>query len=165
MFLFERYQTLNTSDNIVKRAIKRGKSYLDLCYTIKGEQVSYSIKLTSAPANIGKGQVWYFICPSTGMRCRKLYLIEKYFVHRKAYRKIYYDSQTHSSIDRMLYKFPKADKAQKLIQSKYFRKYYKGQPTKRYLKCLKQIQDANQTSIPLKLYVDTLTEKWVKNKS
>lgn len=163
MFLFERYQTLLTSNNIVKRAIKCGKSYLNLCYAIKGEQVSYSIKLTSVPANIGKGQVWYFICPSTGKRCRKLYLIGKYFVHRKAYCKIYYDSQTRSSMDRMLYKFPKADKAQKLIDSKYFRKYYKGKPTKKYLRCLKEIEQANKTLKSLSFYIKTKLAKYSKS--
>ena len=37
--------------------------------------------------------------------------------------------------------------AQKMIDKKYFKKYYAGKPTKRYLKCLKQIEAAGGISM------------------
>lgn len=159
MQLINYYQILSISNNIVKAAISLGKKYLEISYIWKEERVESTIRLTSIPSNIGNGKIWLFICPETGKHCRKLYLIGKYFSHKTAYKKIYYESQTHSPIDRILYKFPKADKAKKLIESKYFRKNYKGKPTKRYLKCLKQINKSNQVLAPLSLHISALKQK------
>lgn len=42
--------------------------------------------------------------------------------------------------DRFYRSFNVADKARKEINSKYFKKFYKGKPTKRYKKLLNQIR-------------------------
>ena len=149
MRLINWYQTLSISDNFVQCFIRNGLQYIDLSYVYKEEQLNYQIELTSTKSNLGVGKLWYFICPHTKKRCRKLHLIGKYFLHRTAYRKIYYASQERSPHDRLLHKFPTATQAQKLINSKYFRKFYNGKPTKRYAKCMRQIREANNASMPM----------------
>lgn len=119
--------------------------YIELNYTCNKTPINYRVQLTSAPSNLGKGVVWYFICPHTGKRCRKLYLVDTYFYHRSAFRGCMYDKQTQSHKNRRLGKqFERLfgmDKAFELIYSKHFKKQYNGKPTKRYLKLLKQITD------------------------
>ncbi len=157
MILCDRYHTLTISDYIVQNSIMHGKHYVDLSYTYKGKLINDRILLTYTQSNLNNGgKIWFFICSHTSKRCRKIHLIGTHFLHRTAYKKIYYESQTHSYMDRLLCRFPKADKAQKLINSKYFKKYYKGKPTKRYLKCLNQIEKANKGLITLRMKLDKI---------
>jgi hypothetical protein len=71
-------------------------------YTGEVTHHDYKIELTTLPSNLGKGEVIYFICPSTGRRARILYkcygsLIWK---SRTAYKnRIYYNSQQCSKND------------------------------------------------------------------
>lgn len=113
-------------------------SYLILDYTKQEQYFKYRIDLVRVPSNLGKGEVFYFICPITKKRCRKLYLIGDYFAHREAYKNIYYEKQTYSKnmrdLDRFFSSFPKADKASAEMYSKHFKRFYNGQPTKRYKK-------------------------------
>jgi hypothetical protein len=60
------------------------------------------VQLVSAPSNLGKGFVWYFVCPRPGKRCRKLYLADTYFYHREAFHGCMYESQTQSKKYRQL---------------------------------------------------------------
>lgn len=69
--------------------------YLQLSYTYKSQPRTYRIPLDQQTSNLGKGIVWFFRCPITGYRCRKLYLYEGYFTHRKAVPGMY-EGQTHS---------------------------------------------------------------------
>lgn len=46
--------------------------------------------------------------------------------------------------DRFYRSFNIADKARQEINSKYFKKFYKGKPTKRYKKLLSKIRDNAQ---------------------
>ena len=116
--------------------------YLELDYKSNDTPINYQVPLVSIPSNIGKGVIWYFICPHTGKRCRKLYLIGGYFYHRSAFRGCMYEKQTYSHSNRWLGKqFDKllgCEKAYEQIYSKHFKKEYNGKPTKRYLKLLKQ---------------------------
>lgn len=116
--------------------------YLELDYKSNDTPINYKLRLVSIPSNIGKGVIWYFICPHTGKRCRKLYLIDGYFYHRSAFRGCMYEKQTYSHNNRWLGKqFDKlfgSEKAYEQIYSKHFKKQYNGKPTKRYLKLLKQ---------------------------
>ena len=70
--------------------------YLELDYKYKDEPRNYKIELVSVPSNLGKGVVWYFLCPQTKKRCRKLYLISGYFLHREAFNGCMYACQTKS---------------------------------------------------------------------
>ncbi len=116
--------------------------YLELDYKSNDTPIKYQVNLVSIPSNIGKGIIWYFICPHTRKRCRKLYLVGGYFYHSSAFRGCMYEKQTYSHNNRWLGKqFDKlfnSEKAYEQIYSKYFKKQYNGKPTKRYLKLLKQ---------------------------
>lgn len=123
--------------------------YIELDYKYKGEARNYKVKLVSMPSNLGKGLIWYFLCPQTKKRCRKLYLIGGYFLHREAFKGCMYKIQTHSKAERQqtqkwkpFYKGEAYDQ----LQAKYFKAWYKGKPTKRYLRIMEQIQKAE--SIP-----------------
>lgn len=59
--------------------------YLELDYNCNEVPINYRVQLVSVPSNLGKGVVWYFICPKTNKRCRKLYLVNTYFYHRSAF--------------------------------------------------------------------------------
>ena len=48
-------------------------SYLELDYRCNDKPINYKVPLVSLPSNIGKGVIWFFLCPNTGKRCRKLY--------------------------------------------------------------------------------------------
>jgi hypothetical protein len=121
-----------------------GNPYLELDYTINGEFKIYRIYFELLPSNLGKGSVWFFICPRSDKRCRKLYFINNYFCHRSAYNFGTYQTQTLGTKDKFLVrqfdKMTKANKAKRKLKSKNFKKYYKGKPTKQYLKLLRQIE-------------------------
>jgi hypothetical protein len=61
--------------------------------------MEYKIYFTSAPSNLGRGKVYYFVCPISNKRARILYKCygSLYWKHREAYNnRIYYDSQLYS---------------------------------------------------------------------
>lgn len=123
---------------------------LELNYKYNETPINYRVQLVSVPSNLGNGLVWYFICPYTGKRCRKLYLADTYFYHRSAFRGCMYEVQTYSKNFRELNKrfktyFQKSENYEQLYK-KHFKKQYAGKPTKKYLKLTKQVQRAE--SIP-----------------
>ena len=76
--------------------------YVELSYHYNEEPRRYKVALVSVPSNIGKGKIWYFLCPSTQKRCRKLYSIDGYFLHREAFNGCMYQSQTRSKHSRAI---------------------------------------------------------------
>ena len=58
---------------------KSEQLYIELDYKYRDEPRNYKVYLTSTPSNLNKGEIWYFICPQTKKRCRKLYSIGGYF--------------------------------------------------------------------------------------
>lgn len=129
---------------------KPENSYLELDYKCNESPINYKVQLISARSNLGKGVVWYFVCPSTGKRCRKLYLVDTYFYHRSAFRGCMYEKQTQSKkcrhLDKTLGLYFQVDKLFEQIYKKNFKKQYAGKSTKKYLKLTQQIQKAE--SIP-----------------
>lgn len=120
-------------------------SYIQLSYYSNDEPVKYKVYLTSIPSNLGVGKIWYFRCPHTGKRCRKLYGAGKYFLHRAAFPHAMYDSQTYSKQTRQLLKpmriaFEK-DELHKELCSKGFTTHYNGKPTKRYKQIKKRLME------------------------
>lgn len=126
------------------------KPYIQLDYKFNDDPRNYKIQLVSIPSNLGKGKIWYFVCPQTNKRCRKLYQIQGYFFHREAFKSCYYEKQIQSKYARSLEKnlgaWFKSDKLYSELYSKHFRSQYNGKPTKRYLKLMKQIQEAESIS-------------------
>jgi len=124
--------------------------FIELDYNYKDEPRKYKVYLTSTPSNLGKGLIWYFICPNTGKRCRKLYSIGGYFLHREAFNGCMYEKQTQSKFARKLDKTLGAvfdvDKLINQLYKKNFKQTYAGKPTKRYLSIKAKIDKAE--SIP-----------------
>lgn len=124
--------------------------YIELDYKYRGEPRTYKVYLTSTPSNLNKGKIWYFICPQTKKRCRKLYSIGGYFLHREAFTGCMYETQTQSKkyrqLDKALKLYFKSDNLYSELYKKNFKKNVAGKPTKRYLRIMEQIQKAE--SIP-----------------
>ncbi len=124
--------------------------YLLLDYKCNETPIKYKVQLISVPSNLGKGVVWYFVCPHTGKLCRKLYLADTYFYHRSAIKGYMYEKQTQSKkyryLDKTLGVYYRADQLFEQLYKKHFKKQYASKPTKKYLKLIKQIQIAE--SIP-----------------
>lgn len=124
--------------------------YIELDYKYGDEPRNYKVYLTSTPSNLNRGEIWYFICPQTKKRCRKLYSIDGYFLHREAFNGCMYETQTQSKKYRQLFKtlgaYFKSDNLYSELYKKNFKKTYSGKPTKKYLRIMEQIQKAE--SIP-----------------
>lgn len=124
--------------------------YIELDYKYKDEPRNYKVYLTSTPSNLNRGEIWYFICPQTKKRCRKLYSIGGYFLHREAFNGCMYETQTQSKkyrqLDKTLRAYFKSDNLYSELYKKNFKKWYAGKPTKKYLRIMEQIQKAE--SIP-----------------
>jgi len=135
----------------IKVNTKIEQPYIELEYNFRDKPRCYKVKLVSIPSNLGKGVIWYFLCPTTNKRCRKLYSIGGYFLHREAFKGCMYDCQTQSKKNRQLDKtlgmYFKIDCVFEEINKKHFKKYYAGKPTKRYLKLNKLINQADNLSI------------------
>lgn len=124
---------------------------LTIDYKCNGISYNYKIQLVSILSNLGKGKVWYFICPFTNKRCRKLHLINGKFTHRSALPSGMYSKQTQSKKWRLLESvygsYFNSDKVYEQLYSKNFKRYYKGKPTKRYLKLLQQVKEAESLTL------------------
>lgn len=118
--------------------------YIELDYKFRDEPRNYKVRLVSIPSNLGKGLIWYFLCPQTKKRCRKLYSIGGYFLHREAFKGCMYETQTQSKkyrqLDKILGAYLKSDNLYSELYKKNFKKTYAGKPTKRYLRIMEQIQ-------------------------
>ena len=124
--------------------------YIELDYKYRDEPRNYKVYLTSTPSNLNRGEIWYFICPQTKKRCRKLYSIGGYFLHREAFNGCMYETQTQSKkyrkLDKTLGAYFRTDDLYSQLYQKHFKKTYAGKPTKKYLRIMEQIQKAE--SIP-----------------
>jgi hypothetical protein len=122
--------------------------FIEFDYKYNQQSVKYRVQLVSALSNLGKGFVWYFVCPSTGKRCRKLYLADTYFYHRSAFTSCMYEKQTQSKksryLDKTLGVYFETDQLYEQLYKKNFKKSYAGKPTKKYLKLTQQIQRAER---------------------
>jgi hypothetical protein len=124
--------------------------YIELDYKYRDEARSYKVYLTSTLSNLNKGEIWYFICPQTKKRCRILYSIGGYFLHREAFKGCMYETQTQSKKYRQLEKtfgaYFKIESLYSELNKKNFKKTYAGKSTKKYLRIIEQIQKGE--SIP-----------------
>lgn len=124
------------------------EAYIIFDYKCNGEPKRYKVNLVSRVSNLGKGVIWFFVCPSTGKLCRNLYLNSGYFLHRTAFKSMMYSKQIESKKFRNLSKVFGAyfirDEVYSELYKKYFKTHYNGKPTKRYLKLKKQIDIVNR---------------------
>jgi hypothetical protein len=124
---------------------------LTVDYKCNETAYNYDIILTSIPSNLGIGNVWYFICPFTHKRCRKLHLISERFMHRSNLPSGMYESQTKSKswrqMDKVYGSYFKLDELYEELYSKHFKTHYNSKPTKRYLSLLNKISQAERIPI------------------
>lgn len=130
-----------------------GNEYLHLKYHYKEEPRDYHIQLVRKSSNLGIGEMWFFKCPKTGKLCRKLFSIGGYFYHREAFKFCFYESQLRSknyrAIEKRFKGYFSLDKYYEELYSKNFKKTYNGKPTKRYLKLMEKIKNAERIeSVP-----------------
>ena len=114
------------------------EKFIILDYKTNDKEIRYKVQIESLPSNLGKGEVYYFVCPSTGKLCRKLYFENSYFLHRTAFKYLMYEKQLESKKYREISKIFSAcfipDEVYEQRYKKYFKTHYKGKPTKRFLK-------------------------------
>ena len=98
-----------------------------------------------------KGVVWVFVCPQTGKRCLRLYLYNGLYVHSSTIKGFARLNKppwfTNSKFNKLLTIKQGQIDAEKVLDQKYFKKYYAGKTTRRYLKCLKSIEAAKGISM------------------
>lgn len=125
--------------------------YVELDYKYRDEPRKYRIHLVSIPSNLGAGEVWYFLCPQTGKRCRILYLVGGWFLHREAFRGCMYDSQARSKqmryLDKTFGPMYQTDKLYDELHKPYFKTHYAGKPTKRYTRIQKKLEQTERVSV------------------
>jgi len=122
----------------------KGNPYIELDYKYKDQPRRYRISIVSIDSNLGKGLIYYFVCPQTNRRCRTLYSISGYFYHRTAFNGCMYECQTQSKKYRSLttqfgFMFDE-DRICEQLYKKNFKKTYAGKPTKKYLKLSNQLE-------------------------
>jgi len=118
------------------------EAYIRLIYTLtthtdgQTHNYDYKIRIAFVGSNLGKGKVPYFICPSTGEKCRILY--RAYGSHkwksRQAFKKtLYYPTQLSCTRDYSCTRFHRLnDFIADWGKRKYRTDYYNGVETKSY---------------------------------
>lgn len=125
-------------------------SFLILDYKCNGTDYNYKVPLIKLPSNLGVGSLWYFICPFTNKRCRKLHLINERFMHRSALPSGMYSTQIQTKkwreFEKVYGSFFDSEKYFEELHKKHFKTHYNGKPTKRYLKLLEKINEIDNFS-------------------
>ncbi|GAB3666436.1 hypothetical protein GCM10028791_42270 [Echinicola sediminis] len=118
--------------------------YVELTYSYRGRSTMDALKLISIPSNLNVGKVWYFQCPITAKRCRKLYSVGDRFGHLSLIDGMY-EKQTYSKKYRDMWATYGWEldivKLRDQIRQPGFKKYYRGKPTKKYLRIQKKINE------------------------
>ncbi|MBE4947496.1 hypothetical protein [Chryseobacterium culicis] len=120
----------------------KGSMTFDYTYN-QSQKINYTVQLITRPSNLGNGLLWFFVCPSTFKVCRKLHLNNGYFLHRTAFKDVYYEKQLQSKKWRSWEKTFGSyldDRLYEQLYKKHFKKFYNGKPTKKYLQIMKKIK-------------------------
>jgi len=129
-------------------SVALGETFIQFNYAYDGQPVQYAVPLIPVPANIGKGLVWFFRCPFTGQRCKKLHLIQGRFIHRSAVRSAMYRQQTLTKrgrlVSRYLDLFEFKSSVLEEIEKPYFKETYRGKMTGRCAQWLRKIERAEK---------------------
>lgn len=127
-------------------------NYVELKYTYGDEPRRYKVLIVKVPSNLKNGSLKYFLCPQTNKRCRKLYLVDGYFFHQKAFKGMYERqtwSKSYRDIDKAFGAGFYLDKLCAELYKKGFKRFYKGKPTKRYLWLRQKIERIERNSFTL----------------
>lgn len=118
--------------------VPRGVMLLN--YETLGTKISDKFELESVPSNLGVGHVYYFVCPMTSRRCRKLYLMGQHFLSRYACLSAIYSCQSLSKSVRPYRSSAEAlsekHRLQELLSKPYAKALYRRKPTRRFARLL-----------------------------
>lgn len=111
----------------------RGVPVLKLSYTYYGEPRDMTIYLRWKNSNLnpesGHGY-YYFVCPQTGTLCRKLYLVDGWFMSRAAFKPLYPQQRlSHEKRENSLAWFDSVARVDDLRAERYRRETYNGKIT------------------------------------
>lgn len=118
-------------------------------YSYKETIRKYKVEVISRPSNLGKGVVWFFICPVTKKTCRKLYFNKGFFLHRTAFPEIIYEQQKQSKRNRKLDKTMKMALDESIYQEfyrKHLKTHYRGKITRRFARITKKLAEKDSFS-------------------
>lgn len=93
-------------------------------WVYNGKRKQEKIELRKEPSNLGQGYVWYFLCPYTGHKCRKLFLDGKTIASRYAFSHIY-SIQKESRSGRFFYGLGRLEYPVR----RYGKQFYRGKTT------------------------------------
>jgi hypothetical protein len=131
----------------VSVSTQNGNSYIEFSYLIDNMPVEFKLDLVQVPSNLGKGgHLWYFLCPQTADRCRKLYLYQDHFVSRKSINGAFYKGQVKSKrmrfneYDKNFILFHKLTAVILQGQGRYFKRWYKERHTKKHVALLHAVE-------------------------
>lgn len=140
---FERVATLLLTLNI-----EQDNDFLELEYELPNEVINYKVFLTALPSNLGAGLVYFFNCPISGKKCRKLFFNGRLFVSRGSLDNPHYSKQTESKKKRDALMFDrKLLKSLEIVLSglkPYFKSKYKGRVTPKRKKVIQASWYINQ---------------------
>lgn len=123
--------------------------YAIIEYCINGVLKRQTIDLIAKRIKLTTGYEFFFKCPLTGKRSRKLFLHKNIFVSKQAIPNACYLSQMqpvkYRDTIRDLKRIIKHQNAVKEGSTKYFMKMYKGTPTKRYLRVIEAAGKLNRS--------------------
>lgn len=145
----------NNGSNIsIYSELTKEKQFIRLAYQMKDssgeiQKLDYQIRLDSIPSNLGKGEIYYFICPRSGRRIRILYRCygSHYFKARKAYQiRIFYQSQISSKKDYHNSRYFEAERKLEECYQVQRKSHYQGKETRllkriNFLEAKKEILD------------------------
>lgn len=115
---------------------------LAVYYSHKGRLCSNIIAVETAETNLGIGVMYWFVCPITWRKCRKLYLYDGSIVSRFGLPGARYRLQNKTANDRV---FARVDEYGEPPFRKYGKPYYRGKLTpygKRLLRYEQRYNDA-----------------------
>ncbi|EAZ83046.1 hypothetical protein [Algoriphagus machipongonensis] len=101
------------------------KDGLFLDYYIHGIPKEQFIEIIFETSNLGIGETWYFLCPVTNKKCRKLVLSQGKFIHQSTIKGIHYIQQTESTPKRKSMKWIRRYKKYQELEKRQRQKYYK----------------------------------------
>ena len=133
---------------MIRVSIQDGNWYTGFEYTADGIDYCYQVELVQLQSNLGKGFLWYFLCPELKVRCRKLYFYQDIFVSRKCLIGGLYKDEAKTKSSRGNSKlYNQLNRLNKIIlegRKPSFKRYYRGNPTKRYLALMNAVRTRNQ---------------------
>jgi hypothetical protein len=139
---------IKTSSITILIEMKEDTGVLTLSYSCNEIDYKYNVQIISSISNLGKGNVFYFICPFTYKTCRKLHLYNGRFIHRSAISGGMYSKQIHTKkwrqIESVYGSYFDLDLYYEQLNKKYFKTHYKGISTKKYLKIMSKIKQAKK---------------------